>query len=277
MIRAVAKYRKSDPDEGDETELVENLFHILCFAMNENPDNQVGFAKAEGLQLMLNMIKRKRYAKIGSIKTLDFALTKCLPNCEKFIDGSGLKTLFSVFMGKGLKKKAFKKETTKIEEHVISVISQLFMNVADVRYYRLLKKFQENDYEKVERLVELFEEYYRKLEDAERRFQAEKKFKQEEKQEEEEKKKGKEEEDEERLLRRIEAGLFTLQLIAFLLGFVSTSGDAKLRERVTQLLNQKDSSLDTVKTTLQEYCDQMGPAKTKVKMKNILESVIAML
>lgn len=46
-------------------------------------------------------------------------------------------------------------------------------------------------------------------------------------------------------------GLFTLQRIDFVVGFVCTSdADAKMRDRVVQLLHQKDSDLDVVRKIL---------------------------
>jgi len=251
-----------------KTEFVENLFHSLCFAMNESPDNQILFARADGLALMITMIKRKNYSKAGALKTLDFALNKCVQNCEKFVDNAGLKTLFATFMGKGIKKK-YRKRNEPNDEHVISIIVQLFMNLSDTRYLRLLKKFIENEYEKVERLIELHEKYYRRLEKAERAFRLELKSRVETK--------TKEEEDEEMYLRRLDAGLFTLQLVAFVLGFVATSGEPKMKERIVQLLNQKDQSLENVKKTLQEYLEQMGNPKWGRKMKTILESIVTLL
>jgi len=143
------------------------------------------------------------------------------------------------------------------------------MHLSDTRYLRLLRKFQENEYEKVERCIELHEKYYRRLERAEKAFKLELKSRVE--------LKSKEEEDEEMYLRRLDAGLFTLQLVAFVLGFVATAGDPKIKERIDQLLNQKDSSLDAVKKILQEYLSQMGNPKWGRRMKNILESIIALL
>jgi len=176
--------------------------------------------------------------------------------------------LFATFMGKGIKKK-YQKRNESNDEHLVSIIAQLFMNVADTRYLRLLRKFMENEYEKVERLIELHEKYYRRLERAEKSFRLELKSRIEPK--------TKEEEEEEMYLRRLEAGLFTLQLVAFVLGFAATAGDPKLKERIVQLLNQKDQSLDAVKKILLEYLEQMGNPKWGRKMKNVLESIVSML
>eukprot|EP00457_Paulinella_chromatophora_P005290 gb/GEZN01005306.1/.p1 GENE.gb/GEZN01005306.1/~~gb/GEZN01005306.1/.p1 ORF type:complete len:579 (+),score=130.81 gb/GEZN01005306.1/:33-1769(+) len=264
VVRALAKYRKVDPADGNEEEFVENLFHALCFALNEFSENQLAFSKADGLQLMITMIKRKTYARTSALKALDFALTDSQVNCEKFVDISGLKTLFSVFMGKGKKSS---KTIAQTQEHVVSMLAQLFINLSDVRYLRLLKKFQENEYEKVERLIELYEEWYKKIEEVEnkvvRRAKREGRMN--------------DEDEETRYLRRIDAGLFTLQLIAFVLGFVSTSGDQKLKRRVEQLLNQQDSSLTNVCKILEEYNKEIGNPKEKQKFKAIVQAVIGML
>ncbi len=48
-------------------------------------------------------------------------------------------------------------------EHMISAVAQLFMHLSDVRYARLLNKFQENEFEKIERLIELHEKYYKRV------------------------------------------------------------------------------------------------------------------
>ena len=49
---------------------------------------------------MILILKQKRVARGGALKLLDFALTRCPPACERFVDKLGLKTLFSIFMGK---------------------------------------------------------------------------------------------------------------------------------------------------------------------------------
>jgi beta-catenin-like protein 1 len=49
---------------------------------------------------MLLVIKSKRSSRTAAIKCVDYALTRCVPACERFVDALGLKTIFSVFMGK---------------------------------------------------------------------------------------------------------------------------------------------------------------------------------
>lgn len=46
------------------------------------------------------ILKEKRVARLGSLKVLDFATTRCPPACERWVDLTGLKQLFAIFMGK---------------------------------------------------------------------------------------------------------------------------------------------------------------------------------
>lgn len=54
----------------------------------------------QGVELMILILKQKRAARLGALKTLDYALTRCPAACERFVDTLGLKTLFAIFMGR---------------------------------------------------------------------------------------------------------------------------------------------------------------------------------
>jgi beta-catenin-like protein 1 len=56
--------------------------------------------KAEGVELMIIIIKQKKLAYGSAIRALDFAMTNYPPACERFVDVLGLKTAFAAFMGK---------------------------------------------------------------------------------------------------------------------------------------------------------------------------------
>lgn len=49
---------------------------------------------------MTIILGKKRSARYGALKTLDFATTHCPAACARFLDHNGLKLLFAVFMGK---------------------------------------------------------------------------------------------------------------------------------------------------------------------------------
>lgn len=277
ILKVIAKFRRRDPKGNEETEFLENLYNCVGFSLHQHTENQLRFAKAEGLELMIAILRKKKYAKHGAIKTIDFALQKCQGNCELFVDQGGLKVLFAIFMKRSKKKdRAFEKTT---EEHVVSILQQLFLNLSDVRYFRLLRKFQESDMQKVERLVELQDKYARELETAEKKYRKAHPLHMRKR------KPAEDDMDDEALLeaedeylRRAEAGLFTLQGVDLLLGFVATAGQSALKTRVVQLLNQQDDDLTSIKKILDEYAEHIDDDEASDnKLKTAVQAISSML
>lgn len=99
VLQAVAMYKSKDPKSSDEEEMVENLFDCLCCLLMPL-ENKERFVKAEGVELMIIIMKQKKLAYGSAIRALDFAMTKYPPACERFVDVLGLKTAFAAFMGK---------------------------------------------------------------------------------------------------------------------------------------------------------------------------------
>lgn len=163
---------------------MENLFDTLCSALAE-PEAKAAFDEAEGVELMVLIMKAHNTASTRAIKVLDYACQtdsdegkRC---CEKFVEVAGLKALFAVLMGKvcpvaiplsalsdSLHHQAHKKSTKaptathsalEDEEHVLSILSSLFttLDSDSVPRFRLLKKFVEHDYQHVDRLIEMME------------------------------------------------------------------------------------------------------------------------
>mmetsp|Transcript_17465 Transcript_17465/g.26179 ORF Transcript_17465/g.26179 Transcript_17465/m.26179 type:complete len:589 (+) Transcript_17465:75-1841(+) len=263
LVRCVAGYRKKDPASLDEVELVENMFNCMCSTLDRNKKNQMAFAQADGLQLMVTMIRKKRYTQAAALKVLNYSITDSVANCEKLIDSSGLKAVFKAFMQRGKISKKHRKELEANEEHILHCIVQLFLHLSDVRYLRLLNKFQENGFEKIERLVELHEKYFRYLEDQELAWKRDHP--------------GKVEDPDVRYHRRLEGGLYCLQLCALLLALISSAGEKTIIDRVIQLLSQQDSSLKDVQETLEEYHNSLADDKSGKKMKGILNNVLQIL
>jgi beta-catenin-like protein 1 len=82
---------------------MENLFDALCSALAEL-EAKGAFDAAEGVELMVLMMKAHNTASTRAIKVLDYACQtdsdegkRC---CEKFVEVAGLKALFAVLMGK---------------------------------------------------------------------------------------------------------------------------------------------------------------------------------
>jgi hypothetical protein len=105
-------------------------------------------------------------ARTRSIKVLDHALATEAGTdaCVRFVEALGLKTLFSAFMrgsDSSQRKKSSRGATSAAEdeEHILGVLVSLFSNLDSdsAPRIRLLAKFVEDEYEKVDRLLELRE------------------------------------------------------------------------------------------------------------------------
>lgn len=90
--------------------------------------------------------------------------------CEIFVDALGLKSLFTTFMGKASKKnKGTDAPASEETSHTLSIVSSLLTNLPSESpaRIRLLAKFVENNYEKVDKLLEIRESAQRRLTDTE--------------------------------------------------------------------------------------------------------------
>lgn len=226
---------------------MENLF--LCqLVLLSSPLGQTAFREGEGIELMVLILKEKRQAKQGAVKALDYALQGSAgrESCRHFVECGGLASLFAAFMGKGGnaagKRKAGGQTHTEME-HVLSIIANLLTGLESdgPERLRLLTKFVENEYEKVDRLVELRGELTARMERAEREAEDE------------------DDDEEDRYLRKLEGGLGGLQHVDYALGWVCMEDDG-VREHVKMLLGRVDASLNEVVQVLDEYGAHVGDA-----------------
>ncbi|PKA48457.1 hypothetical protein AXF42_Ash019913 [Apostasia shenzhenica] len=247
VLQAVAMYKSRDPKSTDEEEMLENLFDCLCCLLMP-VENKERFIKSEGVELMIIIMKQKKSAYGSAIRALDFAMTKYPPACERFVDVLGLKTAFAAFMGKIPVSKKNKRESyqEELEERIISLISSLFAGITrGSRRERLLSKFVENECEKIDRLMELYMRYSNRVKAETERLN---KLDIDDL----------EIDEEERYNRKLEAGLYTLQLIAVILGHLWSSEHQRMRARIELLLRQQKLAKEDVKDVLQEYNDNIG-------------------
>jgi beta-catenin-like protein 1 len=95
------EYRQRDPVDGEEEEFMESSFSSLCALVTPAKGKAV-FLEDEGVELMIFIMKEKRLARSGAVKVLDYAMRTDAgtANCERFVEMLGLKTFFSLFMGK---------------------------------------------------------------------------------------------------------------------------------------------------------------------------------
>merc|ERR1712228_72808 len=233
-------YCKKDPTLSEEGEYVANLMDSLCAALASTANQNKFNESPSAFKILLALIKEKNYTRMGCLRALSFAVTDHLNNCIKLIECGGLKTIFAEFMNTKKIKKKYKKvyEKDKMEEYLCSILVHLFCNLSDVNLLRLVQKFKEKDYEKIDRLIELHAKYMTKIEDNE-------------------KKKNK-------LKNNDENEMYCLQMIDILIAFVYTMDNNKvIKERIVQVLNQYDMDIEEVKDTLKEYYNVTHPEKNK--------------
>ncbi|KDR11648.1 beta-catenin-like protein 1 [Zootermopsis nevadensis] len=252
ILQQLAFYKRHDPTSSEEHEMMENLFNCLCGSLMYAPNREC-FLRGEGLQLMNLMLREKKLSRNGSLKVLDHAMSgpDGKENCNKFVDILGLRTIFPLFMKTPKKNRRRILTTEEHEEHVVSIIASMLRNCRGPQRQRLLSKFTENDHEKVDRLLELHFKYLEKVEEVDLEIDHDRRDLDE----------GDEDAEEERnYLRRLEGGLFTLQLVDYILLEVCTGGPSTIKQRVTQILNLRGGSLKTIRHVMREYAGNLGDA-----------------
>lgn len=242
LLQQLAYYKRHDPQSAEEQEMMENLFNVLCSSLSLSI-NREKFLKGEGLQLMNLMLREKKMSRNGSLKVLDHAMNgpDGKDNCMKFVDILGLRTIFPLFMKTPSKNRKKVFTANEHEEHVVSIVASMLKNCKGQQRQRLLSKFTENDYEKVDRLMELHFKYLEKVEEVENNTKED-------------------EEEEESYLKRLDGGLFTLQLVDFIILEACTGCPPGVKQRVTRILSQRKASLKTIRHIMREYAGNLGDA-----------------
>ena len=254
MLQALALYKRRNPQLAEEQEMIHNLFDSLCLSLLA-PANRDIFLKGEGVELMILMLREKKMSRPPALKVLNFALQgdEGINCCAKFIDVYGLRSLFPCFMktpGKRNKRGGF----SELEwvEHVTSIISHLLRNTSGSQLQRLMNKFVEDDHLKVDRLIELHLFYLARVASVDNEIKEERQTLELEDVDVDEEKEN------EFYMKRLDAGLFTLQRLNYILLSICTAGIGSILERVKQLLTLKGETLQPVKDIMQEYATSLG-------------------
>ena len=251
LLQSVAYYKRRDPSSTDEIEMIENLFDCLCSSLMYTP-NRDKFLKGEGPQLMILMLKEK-LSRRSALKVLNHAMCNAegRENCVKFVKVYGLRSFFPAFMKVPKQSKKAGTTPTEHEEHVCSILASLFRNLPTGKSReRLVSKFLENDHEKVDRLLELHFKYLEQVREADDTFRRERIMRATAKADDDD-------EEDDIYLRRLDAGLFTLQLVDYVIVELCLCSEPVVRERILTILGQRGESLETVKGVMEEYIDQM--------------------
>lgn len=264
LLQQLATYKRHDPSSSEEGEFMENLFNCLCSALLYGP-NRDKFLKGEGPQLMNLMLREKKQSRSGALKVLNHAVSgpEGTSNANKVVEILGLRTVFPLFMK--TPKKTMRKGMTALEheEHVVSVIAGILQHVVGPTRNRVLLKFEENDFEKIERLGELHFKYLSKVNEVDNSIV-------------EELKKGGEAPDEDEVyLRRLDNGLFTLQLVDYIILEAAVS-NPRVKERLAKIIQLRSGTMDTIKDIVREYSDNIGNENAEWKQRQ-QENINALL
>ena len=250
LLTAASHYKRREPVDLEEAELVENVYNCLCAALGDG-ENQARFLRAEGVELMILALKERRYASRCALRVLDAALRANGANCERLVDIRGFKTLFPLLgapppppptvKGKA-EKAAFARQ---YDESLTSLLATLFHELGAERRQRLLGKFAEEGMAKLTKLLELHAAYAERVADAEAAALS---FRDDGDDDDDD-----EAADERAYLAALEAGSYTLQCAAVCVGYVATAKNKELRQCVMRTLYEQGSSLHAVAARVGEY------------------------
>jgi beta-catenin-like protein 1 len=263
ILQLLAPYRRRDPaKESDEEEFVENLFDTLTCLLDE-PTGKTKFVEAEGVELVLIMVREGKLSKFRALRMLDHAMGSLLGGdvCSQVVEAQGLKTLFGLFM---------KKQDASTTEHLLGIFAALLRTLPgeSAPRIRTLAKFAEKDYEKITKLVSLRREFGPRLVAVRQQIQGEMK--------------GLDAPDQEMMevewfSRRMDAGLYTLQTLDMMLAWLAAE-DSGMRSKITQLLGERDEGLADIKATLQEQVDGIVDTDDEAQFsKDMLRTLIGIL
>lgn len=256
LLQSLAYYKRRDPGGPDEIELMENLFDCLCAALMFTP-NRDRFLKGEGLQLMILMLKEKKMSRNSALKVLNYALStpKGADNCNKFVEVYGLRSLFPCFMKTPKISKKVGSSKSEHEEHACSIVAALFQNVIGSGKDRLITKFLERDHEKIERLIELHFSYSGRLKGVVSQYAVDA-------------------DEDDRYMAQLEAGLYTLQMVDYVLAELCICNKTSLRDRIVTLLRVHDQSLVSVQTVLKDYAVSLGDTQQTQKLNELADKLL---
>jgi beta-catenin-like protein 1 len=224
-----------EPKGEEEEEFIYNIVNTICSCLLL-PENQSTFKQSDGIKSMLALMKDNTIFRHLAVKILNYATQNNYKNCKQLVELDGLKSVFSYFMGKGFKgKPKLESLFNSMEEHCLSILLSLCKYTKGIQAERLIYKFKENSYEKCNRLMTLFKKY-------------EMTYEQE----------GNENDQEDEYVEKLNSGLFNLQTICTILGFLLTSGGDDVKKHLSDLATKNGVSVKRIKSVLEDFANHMG-------------------
>lgn len=255
LLQLLSPYRKRDPTKGtEEEEYVENIFDSVTCCLDDS-EGKIKFLEAEGIELCLIMLREGKMSKPRALRLLDHALGGSQGGlcCQKLVEVAGLKAIFTAFMKKvaGSRPPMYVIHPTDLlqhdnqtTEHLLGILASMLRSLPgnSAERIRLLAKFVEKDYEKIDRVMKIRREYASKVAAVDQDIQRER-SRLSSAQEQVDR-------SDEWLSRRMDAGLYSLQTADVVLAWL-VAEDAGAKKRIQGLLAERDESLEVVRATLQ--------------------------
>uniref|UniRef100_A0A8C5QJQ7 Beta-catenin-like protein 1 n=1 Tax=Leptobrachium leishanense TaxID=445787 RepID=A0A8C5QJQ7_9ANUR len=256
LLQQLSVFKRHDPSTAEEQEMMENLFDALCSCLMIS-SNRERFLKGEGLQLMNLMLREKKMSRCSALRVLDHAMIgpEGTDNCHKFVDILGLRTIFPLFM-KSPKK--MKKSGISEKEHeglrgwgIVDRLMELYFKYLDA--VRVADKKIEGEKHVASYVSLLSQDMVRRGEILD------------------------DDMEEEFYLRRLDAGLFLLQLLCYIIAEICNTNIPQVRQRVMQILNMRGSSVKILRHILKEYSESIGDGKSAEFRENEQKRILELL
>ena len=277
ILVALSRYRKQHTQlDAEAAETLETLASALCSAMLW-PANRTTFTQLDGFELIVILLKVKsRPVRRAAVQILDFALTQNTSGAERLVRVSGgLGIAFAVFMGKlkylvpssSSSLAGARADAAEVATRGVGIIFSLFQELpAGVERDRVAAKMVEADYEKCDRLVELYfdlkERIARSVRAIERHAAA--------------LGEGETVTTDDVYAARIEGGQYALQQTAVVMAHAYALGHLGIRSRLLLLLHQGNEKLKDVRLVIDSYFDDIGDgdgAEAQAKQRASLRSL----
>ncbi|KRY38892.1 Beta-catenin-like protein 1, partial [Trichinella spiralis] len=260
LLEQLAGYKRRDLYGSYKKKNMTYGFISLCASLLYVP-NKHRFREGEGFQLMLMMLRMSKTALRWAFKALDDATRNpdSKENCNKLVDVGGLGTIFPFFMRPVSRRIRKYFPIEEQEEHVCSILSSLLKYCDSSQQKRVMKKFSENNFEKLKRLAKLHKKYWLRVRDFEKTHTSSS-------------------DDNKIYLDKLGNWLSTLQSIGFIFSLVLVKGDNNLAQQTMKLLALHQLFLESIQQVLKEYAENLGlDGESKSEDKALVETLIKQL
>ncbi|XP_053055958.1 beta-catenin-like protein 1 isoform X2 [Panthera pardus] len=257
---------------------------VLAILLQDNDENRELLGELDGIDVLLQQLsvfKRHNPSTAEEqemMENLFDSLCSCLmlsSNRERFLKGEGLQLMNLMLREKKISRSSALKVLDHAmigpEEHVCSILASLLRNLRGQQRTRLLNKFTENDSEKVDRLMELHFKYLDAMQVADKKIEGEKH---------DMVRRGEiidNDTEDEFYLRRLDAGLFVLQHICYIMAEICNASVPQIRQRVHQILNMRGSSIKIVRHIIKEYAENIGDGRSPEFRENEQKRILGLL